>query len=265
MRAPLIISLLLSIFTNYLCADMTIRYDSVSPQQKKPAHTVLIKQNLVRVNNLVDQNPDVMVNLITGDIVQLHPESKSFFKINAQTINQYVSIYRQNRDLMQGLISQGIKHLDPQKRHQIQQMLEKNEQKSSSPSSVSFNNTGKTDQVLGVKCQVFAVIDQGRRTSDVCLASYRQLELSPGDVQSFENLKELVHQFKQSSPEQQDMLSIMAKGLENMSGVPLKIVNYYPDGKINRIIQAGSISFREVSQVAYQIPQDYQEKLTPLL
>ncbi len=265
MRAPLIISLLLSLFTGFVHADMTIRYDAITPNQKKPVHSVLIKQNLVRVNQVAGQKPDIMVNLTTGEIIQLHSESKSFFRTNTQTINQYVSLYRQNKGLMQGLINQGIKHLDPQKQGQIQQMLENFEQKSSTPLSISLKNTGKFNLVLGVQCQVFAIIDQGRRTSDVCLASYKQLELTAEDVASFEKLKKLVHQFKQSNPEQMDLLSIMANGLENLNGVPMKIVRYYPDGKIKNMMQAGSISFRKVPTVAYQIPQNYQEKLTPIL
>ena len=75
------------------------------------------------MNQMVGQKPDVMVNLTTGDIIQLDSESKRYFRINTQTINQYVSIYRQNKGLMQGLISQGIKHMDPQKKAQIQQII----------------------------------------------------------------------------------------------------------------------------------------------
>lgn len=265
MRAPLIISLLLSLFTGFVSADMTIRYDAVKLNQKKPLHTILIKQNLIRVNSMAGRKPDVMVNLSTGDIIQLHPETKSFFKTNTRTINQYVSLYRQNKDLMQGLINQGIKHLDPQKQGQIQQMLKQYDQSSTSKPSISLKSTGKVNQILGVQCQIFALIDQGRRTTDICLADYRQLELADAEVKSIENLKKLVHQFKQSTSEQLDMLTFLANGLDNVNAVPLKIVRYYPNGKIKNMIQAGSISFRKVPTVAYQIPQNYQEKLTPIL
>ncbi len=264
MRTPLIISLLLSLFTNYLCADMTIRYDSVSKQNKFPVHTLYIKQNLVRMDHLTGKQPDVMVNLTTGDIIQIHPENKSFFKINTHTINQYVSLYRENKGFMQSIISQGIKHLDPQKRGQIQNMLDQYEQKSSTASSISFKDTGIVNSVLGVPCRVFALLDQGQRKSDICLASYQQLELSQGDVQSFNLLKKLVHQFKQASPEQQDMLTIMANGLEELNGVPMQIVQYSANGKIRQVIQAGAISFRKVPEIAYRIPPDYQQKMTPL-
>ena len=265
MRAAQIIALLLPLFTNYVSADMTIRYDAISPQHKKPVSTVLIKHNLVRINNVASNQPDVMVDLASGDLVQLHHESKSYFKINAQTVNQYVSLYRQNKDLMQALISQGSKYLGSEKRNQIQHMIDQYDQKSALPSSISFKNTGNSDQVLGVQCKIFTLIDQGRRTTDVCLAPYQQLKLSPEDVQSFEQLKKLTQQFKQSSPQQQDLLTIMANGLENLNGVPMKVVYYDPNGKIKNIIQAGSISLRPVAKLTYQIPQGFQQKLTPLL
>ena len=265
MRAPLIISSLLFLFTGYVSADMTIRYDIITPQQKTPVNTVLIKQHLVRMNQMVGQKPDVMINLSSGDIIQLDSDNKRFFRINTQTINQYVSLYRQNKGLMQGLISQGIKHMDPQKQAQIQQMMDQYDQKSATPSAVSFKNTGKSANVLGAQCKIFAIIDQGQHKSDVCLASYQQLELTQSDVASFNKLKSLIQQFKQTSPDQQDMLTIMASGLENLNGVPLKMVNYYPNGKIKNMVQAGSISFRKIPEIAYQIPQNYQENLTPLL
>jgi len=166
---------------------------------------------------------------------------------------------------MQGLISQGIKHMDPHKQAQIQQMMDQYDQKSTTSSTVSFNNTGKSGNVLGAQCQIFAIIDQGQHKSDVCLASYQQLELPQSDVASFNKLKSLIQQFKQTSPGQQDMFTIMASGLENLNGVPLKMVNYYPDGKIKNMVQAGSISFRKIPEVAYQIPQAYQQNLTPLM
>ena len=265
MRAPLIISLLLSLFTTYVTADITIRYDSISPQQKKVLSTVLLKENLVRISNKARNQPDVMLDLSSGDIVQMHSESKSYFKINARTINQYVSLYRQNKGLMQTLISQGAKQLSPQKQHQIQQMMDTFDQKSASPLSLKLKKTAKRDQVLGVQCRIYMMIEQDRRIADVCLADYKQLELAPADIQSFEKLKQLMYQFKQSAPEQQDILGVITQGLEQMEGVPMKIVDYYADGKIRKIIQADSISLRRVPQAAYQIPQGYQQKMTPLL
>lgn len=265
MRVALIITFLLSTYTGYAAADITIRYDSINEKHKQPAHLLMVKQELVRINHKQGQQADVMLNLATGDIVQLDTESKRFFRINTQTINQYVDLYRQNKGLMQALINQGVQHLDPQKRNQIEQMMQRYDQGSNDPSVISFKNTGNVDQVLGVQCQIYALIEQGLHLRDVCLADYKQLQLEPADIQSFEQLKKAVRQFRQSSPNQQDMLTVMAAGFENLNGVPLKMVNYYPTGQIKSVIQAGSISLRPVPRMAYQIPADYQEKLTPLL
>lgn len=265
MRAARIITLLSSFFTGFVQADLTIRFDAVSPDYKKPLHQVLIKQNFVRINQLSGKQPDIMLDSSTGDIVQLHFASKSYFRTNTKSINQYVSLYNQNKDLMKGLITQGIQHLNPQKQLKIQQMLENYNKKSSSPGSISFKDTGETDTILGVQCRIFTMLDQGHRAADVCLASYQQLELSPTDVKSFEKLKLMVQEFKNSSPEHRNMLTIMANGLENLHGVPLKIIRYRADGKINSMVQAGAISFRQIPRLTYQIPGNYQQKLTPIL
>ena len=264
MRAPLIISLLLLFFSSYICADITIRYDSIGPQHQKPISTVLMKNNLVRVNNMSSKQPDVMIDLNSGNIIQLHRASKSYFKINTKTINQYVSLYRQNKGFVQALINQGTKSLDPQKRSKIQQMMDQYDQKSTS-AGINFQDTGKSDRVIGIQCQIFTLLEQGLRKTDVCLASYQQLELPLAEVQSFEKLKKMAQQFKQSSPDQKDLLSIMANGLEGLNGVPMKVINYYPNGKIKTMIQAGSISLKQVPKNNFRIPHDFQQKLSPIL
>ncbi len=265
MRVVLIISFLLTLYTAQVGADITIRYDLINNNQKTPSHLVMIKQELVRIDNRLGQQPDVMMNLATGDIVQLHEKNKEYFRINAQTLHQYVDLYRQNSGFMQSLISQGIQHLEPEKRAQIEQIMQKFDQQSAEPNTFSLQNTGKSDRVLGVQCQIYAVIDQGLRVRDVCLGDYQQLGLEPDEIRSFEQLKKMLRQFKQNSPQQQDLLSILVDGIENLNGVPLKVVEYYADGKVRNIIQAGSISLRKVPAVAYQIPQNFAQRLTPIL
>jgi len=250
MKLRLIISILLTLFTANLYADITIHYDSIRHNQVKPSHSVQVKQDLVRLNQSGGQH-SVMLNLDTGDLVQLHAKSKSFFKINASTLNQYVSIYRENKGLMQGLINQGLKQLDPQRQQQINKMLQKYEQNSNYATAISFKNTGHSMLILGVQCQIYAIYEQGKHTRDVCLSDYKQLGLPQQDVQSFEKLKLLVKQFKQSNSNQQDMISMLLNGLEDFKGIPLKMVNYYPDGRIKSVLQAGSISLRAVPKIAY--------------
>ena len=265
MRVAFIISFLTALYTAHAGADITIRYDLINNNLKRPAHLVMIKSELVRIDNKLGQQPDLMLNLSTGDIVQLNSQDREYFKINATTINQYVDLYRQNSVFFQALITQGIQQLDPQTRTQVEQMMQSYEQKSTDPSSLKLENTGKTGRVLGVPCQVHALIDQGLRVRDLCLADYQQLGLEPDVVKSFEMLKKLVRQFKLSSPQQQDLLGILADGIENLNGVPLKVVEYYANGKVRNIIQAGSISLKKVPSIAYQIPRDYQQRLTPIL
>ena len=116
-----------------------------------------------------------------------------------------------------------------------------------------------------MQCQIHAVINNGLRVRDLCLADYQQLALESDEVRSFEQLKKMLHQFKQDSVPQQDLLSIMLDGIDSLHGVPLKVVEYYANGNVRNIIQAGSISLRKVPAVAYQIPQDFAERLTPIL
>lgn len=265
MRARLIISFLMSLYTGYLSADITIRYDAIDATQKKPVLSVSIKQDRVRINQLTGHQASAMINLSNGDIVQIDPRKRRYFQINTHTLNQYVSLYRQNKDVMQILINKGIQHLDPQKRGQIEHMIKQFDYKPES-STTLIRNTHKNDRILGVQCRVLSLYNQGQRVSDVCLADFQRLQLNQQDIGSLEQIKKLIYRFKQSAPEeQQDMLSKWIDGINKLDGLPMKIINYYPNGKIRNIIQAGTISFRKIPDQAYQIPQDYQQQRLPVL
>ncbi len=266
MRATAIISVLGLIYTANLWADLSIRYDSIHKQQKRPFNAVMIKNERVRINQAPASQPSVMIDLSSGDIVQIHPQSRRYFKINAQTIGQYVSIYHQNKTMIQGLIDHGIQQLNPQKRDQVQAWMQKFKQGGKNLDQITVKATQKTDNVLGVQCSVVAILDKGMLQREICIGSYQQLGLSQDDVQSLEQLKKFVIQFKHQAPAQhQELLNMVADGVTELKGIPLKIVNYLPNGKIRNIVQAGSISFRAIPDQAYRIPDDYQQQSYPVL
>jgi len=266
MRAAAIISILTLIYTGNLWADLSIRYDSIRNQQVKPFNSVLIKQELVRINQAPASQPSVMIDLNSGDIVQLHPQSRRYFKINAQTIGQYVSIYQQNKTVIQSLIDHGVQQLNPQKRGQVQEWMQKFKQGSKTLDEISIRPTDKSDTILGVKCNVLAILNKGQLQREVCISNYQQLGLNQADVESLEQLKKFVTQFKQSAPaKHQQLLNMVSEGMADVKGIPLKIVNYHANGEIKNIVQAGSISFRAIPDQAYSIPKDYQQQQFPVL
>ena len=202
----------------------------------------------------------------TGDIAQVHAASKQYFKTSAQTLNQYASFYRDNRTLVQGLIDQGMSQLAPQNRDKVQQILQGFKQGNNKATDLSFKQTSITAQVLGVNCQVLAIYEKGLRIRDICLADYPQLELTQQDINSLERLKATVEQFKPSAPKKyQQLLSTLASGMKQLSGVPLKIVHYSPEGKILSIVQAGNISVRNINTDTFIIPADYEQQMFPVL
>ena len=271
MRATRIISFLSLVLVSFyhvqLHADITIRYDQVLQNLKKrPVYSASIKNSLIRLNQLQGQQSSILVNLDNGDIAQVHGPSKRYFKTTAQTLNQYASFYKNNRTLVQGLIDQGMSQLDPQNRDQVQQILKSLQKGNAAASNFSVQQTQSVQQVLGVSCKVLAIFDGEQRVRDICLASYQQLELSPADIKSLERLRSSVEEFKPSAPkEYQDLMSSISTGMNQLSGVPLKITQYSPDGKIHNMVQAGSISVRNINTETFLIPAEYEEQMYPVL
>lgn len=266
MRAALIISFLMIYYSGIAGADLSIRYDSISKKQKGPFNTFLIKQGLIRIDPPLETSHSVMIDLDSGDIVQLHAPSKRYFKVNAQTLGEYASFYQQNKSMLQGLIDQGLRQLHPQKRDRVEQIIDNYNKGSRTISQLSIQPMNKSGQVLGVDCSLFGVFNNGKLEREVCISSYQQLGLRSDDIRSLEQLKKFIQQFRQSVPrEQKEVLELLSNTLAKINGLPMKIVNLYPNGKIKNIIQAASISLQSIPEQAYRIPQDYQQQTLPVL
>lgn len=265
MRRLRIIALLTLVYTAGATADISIRYDAVSSNQENPLHSVNIKQDLVRIDNLSGQQPWIMIDTKSGDIVQINPATKRFFRTNAKTLAQYIDLYRQNKGWMNGLISQGIKHLQPSQRTQIEQLMTRMEQPSNQRETL-IRKTDIFDQVLGVNCRVYRIIEKGIHAQDVCLSRYQDIGIIADDVNGIERLKRLLQYLRQAGPgSQRDVMSLLAEAIGNLKGIPMKVVHYHHNGKIRQVIKAGAISLRKVPVTNYQIPRGFQEQMTPLL
>lgn len=266
MRVARIITFLLLYYTCNVAADLSIRYDLVQAGNKHlPFHSIMIKRELVRINRDIDQASAVLLNLRTGDIAQLHNPSARYFEINAQTIDQYLGFYKQNRTLLQGLIDQGITQLNPQQREQLELFLNQYK-KPATEDQFALQVTSKKLQLLGVDCTVVAVFEHSKLLSEVCMSDYQQLGFHSADIHSLELLRGFIQQFKQSAPRQhQQLFELIAQPDHSMSGLPMQVVNYRADGKVASIIQAGAISLRPIPEQTYRIPAGFQANDFPLL
>ncbi len=259
-----IISIFLSLYTIHLHADVTIRYELIKKDHKNPLTQVFIKSNLLRIDQVEKHQPDILFNTQNGEIVQLNDHSQQFFKTDLQTLAMYLNMYRTNRGLIQGLVDQGIQQLDPLQRKQVQQMMLNLNQPGVSRNDISIKASHKKSQILGVSCEVISIYQKSKKLRDVCMARYQSIDLSNSDIRGLEKIRYIIKQFKQSTP-YPDLFSIMARGIEQFQGVPLKVVEYSSKGNTRYIIQAKSISLRSIPFQAYRIPNHYTEKAMPFL
>jgi hypothetical protein len=265
MRVLRIIAFLPLLYTINVLADISIRYDLVYAGKHHPYHSVQIKRDLLRINQDSDPSTSVLVNLRSGDIVQLHQPSQRFFEINIQTIDQYVSFYKQNKILLQGLIDQGMSQLAPQQRQQLEQFLDQYDKPNKS-GQLSIQVTKKHHKILGVDCTVVAILEQKTLKHEACISSYRQLELRKNDTQSLELIKTFIQQFQRSAPQQhQQLFRLLMHPASVMNGLPMQVINYRNDGKVRNIIQASNISLRIIPGYLYRIPSNFEPSNTPIL
>lgn len=266
MRVGLSISLLLMVFTTNIWADLSVRYYSIDKNHKRPFSAVLLKKDQVRINLRPQSQRSILLDLTSGDIAQIDLKAKRYFQINAQTLGRYASFYQSNKSMLQGLIGSGLRQLNPQERNQVERFMNNYNQGHKSLKQVSIEPTRKTDSVLGVECQVLAIFNQQRLEREVCISSYQQLGLSPADSNSLEQLKQFVQQFKSSAPQQQrEMLELLSNTLMQTNGLPMKMIHYDANGAVKSILQADSISLKNIPAHTYQIPADYKLQGLPIL
>lgn len=265
MRVWGIITFLLLLYTGNICADLSIRYDAIQSGRHLPYHSVMIKNDLVRINQAQGKAPAILINTVSGDIVQLDTTTQRYFRINAATIDQYIHFYKVNRTLLQGLIDQGMTQFNPQQREQIMSILDQYKN-STAQNQFNFRVSNKSAEILGIKCRVISIFQNQQIISEVCMSDLEQLGLSVDDIKSVNLLKGFIRQYRQSAPRQhQQLFSLLDQAAPQLNGIPMQIVNFRPDGKINNVIQTGSISLRKIPEQMYNIPPNFQPNSYPLL
>jgi hypothetical protein len=254
------------VFTTNIWADLSVRYYSIGKNYKTPLAEVLIKQDQVRINLTPQSERSLLLNLTSGDMAQVDMKNARYFQINAQTLSGYAAFYHTNKTLLQGLIDNVLRQLNPQERDQVLQFLQGYDQAHKTLKRITVKPTRKTDIVLGVECQVIAIFNKQRLEREVCISNYRQLGLNPADIHSIEQLKRFIQQFKSSAPkQQQDMLEPLSNALAQTNGLPMKMITYKPDGTVESIVQAGTISLKRIPVYSYLIPEHYKQENLPLL
>jgi hypothetical protein len=265
MRVARIISFLLLLYTANVAADLGIRYDVITQGKHQPYYSILIKRDMVRIERDYDSAQTLLVNLRSGDIVQLDNPSQHFFSINAQTIDQYVSFYKQNRSLLQGLIDQGITQLSERQRAQLDEVIQAYKTPAQQ-NQFNVHMSKKRQQVLGVDCNVLTVMQKTLLKSNICVSDYQQLGLNPEDIHSLQKLQAFVQQFRNSAPQQyQALFDLLSQGPAQINGLPMQMVTYRADGKVSYVIQAGAISFRSIPEWKYQIPPGFEPSTYPVM
>jgi len=266
MRVLRIISTLLLFYTANVSADLSIRYDAISDNQRTPFNSIMIKRELVRINQMQQAPASLLINLQSGDIVQLHEPSKRFFRINAATIDQYASFYKSNRTLLQGMIDQGLTQLSPEQREQIKTLLAQYRQPSATTHQYRLEPTPRKQEILGVECQVVAIMQEQQLISDICISDYRELGLRRGDMASLEQFKGFIQQFSHAAPPRhQYLFKMLANSQTEINGLPMQLTHYRADGKVSKVIQAGSISLRSIPNNLYRIPSNFKQNSLPLM
>jgi hypothetical protein len=264
-QAARIIALASLVFSSLVQADLTIRYDAVKGQQRQAFQALMLKGPLLRVDPASPVPPSVLVDVASGDIVQLHEPSGRYFRVNAETIDTYVNLYRNNRTMLQGLIDQGLSRFPPGQKSDIQEVIRQFDRHQATSQALEIRRTDKVDEVLGANCQVLSVVDRGRITSQVCIAEYAELGLDTDDVRDLERLKLFALKFRDTAPGRHRELFSLLAGPEKLNGIPLKVIRYRDNGEVSQVIVARSISFRPIPPQAYRIPAHFRERSTPIL
>jgi hypothetical protein len=265
MRAARIIALAVLVYSSTAISDLTIRYDSVQGKQRQAYQVLMLKGPLLRVNPASKHPPSVLVDVDSGDIVQLHAPTQRYFRVNADTIDSYVDFYRNNRSMVQGFIDHGLARFAPAQKTDIEALIRQFDQRQPAVSSLQIRPTGKMDEILGARCRVVSVYQRSLLTSQVCIADYAELGLDQQQIHDLDRLKAFALKFRDTAPKRHRELFSMLAGPNAVNGVPLKIVHFQQDGSVSRVIVAASISLQQIPRQAYHIPDHFQQLPTPIL
>jgi len=206
-----------------------------------------------------DANTSIVYHAGRGVLWLFDHPSHTYLEVNQA---QYQSMGRLLAE-QRAAQSARLAALPPEQRASAQRLLDEALGAPVAPPRVEIRETGRSERVAGIPCDVLEVTRNGEKVAEVCRASYAAAGVPRA---RFAALRAMASFLRDSAsalvPESLQQGGIGTLGsFDALDGLPLRI-RAYQAGVLRLETEVVSLEEQKVSDSAFEIPAGYQPKIT---
>jgi len=252
--APAAILLVLIMLPGY--ADVTLKY--ISGAGGEP-NTVMVSGAMVRTDSNAAQGSSTsLYDNRNNSLTIIDKQQKSYLVMDKETIKEQARRMQDMRKKMRAQMEEKLKGLPEDQRRQVEKQMAQmgmgNPGTQQPVPRFSSKQTGRSENVNGIKCIIYESYRDNEKIGDACIADPTSLKLSKSDYQTlqgmFSFLRTMTKQFSFNSPGTKSEIGMF----DDVEGLPIKVTN--SQGSVMSLL---STSKQALSADLFKIPDGYQQ------
>lgn len=221
---------------------------------------IAVQDNLMRIETIgkksTDEQPQVIFNSQTGELIIVNDVDKSFARIDKSTRDVMTQKMKDVKAKMEAQFAA----MPPEQRQMMETMMK------DSPlgamfgkevkKAISYKNTDKIDSVSGYACTIHEKIVDGKKHADFCVAPTEKIK---GGKEIYKMMEAVMAVFKESSAlmpiteEENPWMDMQA-----LKGFPVMAMRY-SQGKVTEKMSLKEISVATHDPKLFSAPAGYKE------
>ena len=240
------------LFTQYASADATIVYKQVSGSQSSD-NIMQIKEGKIRFTPPGQSNNYSIYDSTTGSITHVDSSKKQYLSMSEEKMLKQAKQAKIQMDDMRQRMMEKIKEMPPEKRKQVEQMMNNHLSrvgKETIKPAIEQIKTSRTEKISNIQCTIYESHIDGIKTSEACMTEANKLGISEQDSAALMSMQAYMKRM-------QNLIEGDNNPVSELEGVPLHTRLFAKDGSVIMETSLIKLSTDNISSVKMSIPTDF--------
>ncbi len=239
-------------FSQAIFADATVVYKQSSGTQST-SNTMQIKDGKIRFTPPGQENNYSLYDSKTATITHIEANKKQYLSMTEKDMLDQANQAKQQMKVMRERMMEKIKTMPPEKRKQVEQMMNNHLSRvgeETTQAKVEQKKTTQTQNINGIQCTIYETYMDGNKVSEVCMTEADKLGISAQDSDALMSMQAYMKRM-------QNMIGGKNIPIAELKGIPLQTRLFAADGSVKMKTQLEKLSTDNISSVQMSIPADY--------
>lgn len=239
-------------FTQSVFADTTIVYKQTSNNQTSN-NMMQIKDGKIRFTPPGQNSNYSLFDSKTGTITHVDSAKKHYMSMTEENMIKQAKQAKKQMEAMRQVMMEKIKEMPPEKREQVEQMMNNHLSRVGEEdieAKMEQKKTSRTENIIGIECTIYESYRNDIKVSEVCMTDADKLGISAQDSEALMSMQVYMQRMK-------NMMGDKNIPLADLDGVPLHTLLFSPDGSVKMETSLDKLSTDNISSMQMSVPADF--------